>query len=543
MTQQSKSLIGYVSDEFHNPVPGVDIEFIDLEHGSTSTVSRASGSIYASLNQGEYVVVLNKENYGSKKIRFKYVNDSISLFRIISHNLYGYMWPKWGKSGEYAEYHLHCHEECQISLWRYGLEKEFVRLINWHGEHHPKANLQILPDSDFTQTGVRWNTKGYRSSQHSQAIRCPETSGLYYIHMKSTKGDFFSFPWVVAPSKPRNKIAVLASTNTWNAYNNFGGRSNYINPSKLPLVPENNLRCENDRYKADDIDFLFRFDDNEYMPLSFERPEPFNHIPENENPTDFIKGRNECHMAPAEWRLLAWLERENFGYDLYSDYHLHSNSLPLNNYKMLILNTHPEYWSVEMYRQVKEWVFNHNGNLVYLGGDGIDGPVCFQNEATSMTCLNKWENIIMSGMEGHGKEGSFELRFHRIEESPAKLLGVCPAAGIMKSAPYKVLEEKHWVFEGTGLSKDQLFGTKSLQERCSGGAAGHETDCMTNFSPKNTLLLAKGCTTMSGSEMVIIENDDSGDVFSVGSVAYTSSLLVDENISVITKNVLNKFMI
>jgi hypothetical protein len=25
-------------------------------------------------------------------------------------------------------------------------------------------------------------------------------------------------------------LAALASTNTWNVYNNFGGRSNYINP-------------------------------------------------------------------------------------------------------------------------------------------------------------------------------------------------------------------------------------------------------------------------------------------------------------------------
>ena len=64
---------------------------------------------------------------------------------------------------------------------------------------------------------------------------------------------------------------------------------------------------------------------------------------------------------------------------------------------------------------------------------------------------------------------------------------------------------------------------------------------MTKFSPANTLLLAKGVTAKSGAEMVIIENNNSGNIFSVGSVAYTSSLLVDEDISVVTKNVLNRF--
>ena len=36
------------------------------------------------------------------------------------------------------------------------------------------------------------------------------------------------------PATPGAPVAVLASTNTWNAYNNFGGRSNYINADHLP---------------------------------------------------------------------------------------------------------------------------------------------------------------------------------------------------------------------------------------------------------------------------------------------------------------------
>ena len=47
----------------------------------------------------------------------------------------------------------------------------------------------------------------------------------------------------------RVRIAVVASTNTWNAYNNFGGRSNYVNADHLPDRPLVNARQDLDRYQ------------------------------------------------------------------------------------------------------------------------------------------------------------------------------------------------------------------------------------------------------------------------------------------------------
>src|SRR5207249_4947787 len=161
--------------------------------------------------------------------------------------------------GEQSEYRIHAAEECQVSLWRYGLRKERVRLLNWHGEHGPRAGVQQTPDGDYTQTGVQWNRRGYASIVHSQRVTAPARSGLY-------------------------------------------------------------------------------------------------HVPQDTQVSDPIEGRNECHLAPAEWRLLGWLERDGYAYDLYSDYQLHVGTLELDAYKVLILNTHPEYWSLDMYRRVKAWV-------------------------------------------------------------------------------------------------------------------------------------------------------------------------------------------
>src|SRR5207237_9917899 len=74
----------------------------------------------------------------------------------------------------------------------------------------------------------------------------------------------------------------------------------------------------------------------EFAPLSFDRPEPANHVPEQVQCSDPIEGRSACHLAPAEWRLLGWLERQGYDYDLYADHQLHAGVLDLNAYRVLV---------------------------------------------------------------------------------------------------------------------------------------------------------------------------------------------------------------
>ena len=362
-------------------------------------------------------------------------------------------------------------------------------------------------------------------------VEAPERSGLYYIHARTRSGRFFSFPWVVAPARPRSKLAVLASNITWNAYNNFGGRSNYILAGELPPRPVVNARQDLSRYT--DPQHVF-YDREEYAPLSFERPEPMNHIDEGEQITDVITGRNACHIAPAEWRLLGWLEREGFEYDLYAETQFHFGMLPLDEYRALILSTHPEYWSKTMYDRLKDWV-NRGGKLMYLGGNGLNCEVEFLDERT-MTVRN--------GDDRLQSAGKFESRFHSRHESEANLLGVVyTEAGIMTAAPYRVLDDTHWVFDGTGLKNGEQFGVESLHMRCHGGASGHETDKVSPSSPKNVRVLAKGMNPdEGGADMAYYETAGGGAVFSAGSICWPASIVVDDGVSKITANVLRRFL-
>jgi hypothetical protein len=538
-------LIGYVSDERYVALADVLLEF---EQGGQSVAvvrSTPRGAVYADLPPGEVRVTLVKDGYGPKSATMTPQEGRPYAFRLLSDRLLGYMWPKWVRSGERSEFRVHSVEPYRLSLWRYGLDKEFVKLIGWYDEHGPRATMQITPDGDYVQTGVQWNKVGYGSPHHTQLLAGPERSGLYYLHAEAESGDFFSFPWIVAPAQPSAPIAVLASTMTWNAYNNFGGRGNYVNADRLPDTPIVNGRQDLDRYNLPGSYPEWRKQDDAYLRVSWDRPEPFNHVPRNTESTDPIAGRQPCHLAPAEWRFLAWLEREGYAYDFYAEHQLHDGMLDLDAYQVVISQVHPEYWSARMFDRVKTWVDERGGRFMYLGGNGLNCEVEVIDDHAM-----RYKTHVISGPDGTGAVDPndpsivYESRFHRSHAAESSLLGVAfTEPGIMTAAPYRVLAADHWVFTGTGLANGDIFGTESLHERIPGGASGHETDKMRPSSPPNTKLLAQGTNPEDGgAHMTLYDTESGGAVFSVGSITWPACVLVDAYVSRITANVINRFL-
>lgn len=525
--------IGYVSDERYVALPDVALEFINSKGESWEARSRATGSVHLEAPAGEYTVTLQKPGYGAKRSRVTLPTPGPHQFRLLSDGLSGYAWPKWVRSGESSEFRVHAVEQYQLELWRYGWKPEFVRGLGWHDEHGPRATMQITPDGDYTQTGVEWNKVGYSSPTHKQFVVAPERSGLYYFRARTPSGLKFSFPWIVAPARPTAPLAVLASNITWNAYNSFGGRSNYIHADQFPPTPTVNSRHDLKRYA--DAEFM-TWNCPAYAPLSFDRPEPFNHIDFDEQITDPIQGRQACHLAGAEWRLAGWLEQRGLPYDYYAETQLDDGTLDLSAYRALITAVHPEYWTRRMFERVRQWVFEEGGRLLYLGGNGLNCEV--EIHGSSMTVHNGQ----ITGLDEHGVGGESRMALRLASE--ASLVGVVfTPTGVMTGAPYRVIDAAHWAFDKTGLQNGDLFGRKSLHMRCPGGASGHETDKISRSSPPNTRLLAKGLNPDDGgAEIVHFETARNGGVFSVGSISWVSSLPVDRHVSQITENAIRRFL-
>jgi len=530
-------LIGYVSDEMHVAIADAQLEFRQGE-ASIEIRSRASGAVVGDVPAGRWTVTLASPGYTRK-----YVDLDVApgmephRFRLLSDRLLGYAWPKWVRSGEPAELRIHSPEPFTASLWRYGWTKELVADLGLFDSFGPGGDRQLLPDGDFTTVGCQWNHLGRPfGPDERNVISAPERTGLYYVHLRSRSGAFFSFPWIVAPAEPTADVAVLASSNDWNAYNDFGGRSNYVAGQFLPLEPAVNVRQHSPFLRDTGGRFWDRF---EYDPLSFDRPEPVNRVDEDEEITTPMRRIGSEHVAPATWRLVGWMEREGLPYDLYAEPQLHTGVLDLDRYRLLILDQHPEYWSRQMYERLKRWVFERGGRLMYLGGNGMDCEVEFVSDGTATIHRNgdqrHWIEI-RSFTGGPGAEAP-----RRIEagvECPANLLGVkTTLTGMGTGAPYLVRDADHWAFEGTGLRAGDTFGHASLDVRNPGGASGHETDKTCEHTPSNARVLAKGTNPHEGgSELVSFETSSGGAVFSTGSISWICCLPVDDQVSTITAN-------
>ena len=128
-------------------------------------------------------------------------------------------------------------------------------------------------------------------------------------------------------------------------------------------------------------------------------------------------------------------------------------------------------------------------------------------------------------------------------ESEAALLGVVfTETGVMTGAPYRVRDATHWAFAGTGLAT----ATSLARRACTAAArAGPRATRPTRSRPARRRAWSawpKGRTsTTAVPSCRIYETPSGGAVFSAGSIAWPSAILVDDCVSQITANVLRRF--
>lgn len=532
-------LIAYVSDEYYVAIP--DASFVirtqngQLLNGKTN----ANGEVHAEIDTGAIELIVNPKGFGPKRVHAQFEVDNPIQLRLLSEKLYGFVWPKWVNKGGSAEVLVSSKTPYRAELWRYGEVKSKVSNLGF--DSHPYgATMQELEDGDFVGIGVNW--------KDGIKFKAPDESGLFMAHIWNTSGETISVPLVVSPTEPESEMAVLTSSITWNAYNNFGGRSNYVLASGLPSQPLLSRRTDLPRYQEHFTGEHDSWSSEYYPPISFKRPEPANQIPFNENIRDDISTRDACGLVSAEWRTIGWLEAMGFKFDLFSEVQLHSGEVDLEKYKVLVLNCHPEYWSRKMFERVKKWVQEEGGRLIYLGGNGINCEVDFSSSGAMTVKNGDYSRYFEDGKFRCFCEMPCDLdyksRFTTAVSPESELLGISyTRSGLMTGAPYRVISSEHWIFEETGLNAGDLFGIKSSHTRCPGGASGHEMDKRDGYSPENLELVAKGTNAdNSGAEMITFKTSSNGMVFSVGSISYPCSLNVDQGISKVTENVFRRFL-
>ncbi len=387
-----------------------------------------------------------------------------------------------------------------------------------------------------------------------------QTPGLYSLKLipqiENASPYFLTFAVTTKTSEygKKSKLLVLVSSNNWQTYNIWGGRSRYrdfeviIRENKsdalrsfwIKYMPES---IKNQTKKILRKKFPITIEDSpsnsQFKRLSINRPHPNCSIEDDDPREPFTS-----HLAASEWRLLAWLEENNYNYDIVSGFELHNKPALLKYYKAVILSSHCEYWSKEMYDGLNDYFYS-GGSILNLSGNSIYREIEYYADG-SLRCVS--------------------LRLSETVADESKLIGVrFDMRGYGTCAPYKIINPEHWVFKGLNIHKGDIFADNSLNQptadskrkfesnpasspgltKLTGlGGSGWETDKLTSTAPKDIMLIAKGINNKrGGADMIIREKSaEHGLLFSASSITFAGTLLVDDISSKILTNVLDKII-
>ncbi len=526
------------SAEFAESLANVEVR---IEDSSGNVIRKAytdeSGTWSGDLSDAVHIT-LRKQGYVSKTYPANTIPDQI---RLLENRLIGYSEHLHYYPGDEMTIYVHAPESFGAVLYRHGLEKQAI--ATW--EELKPVSRQV-PDSNFVESGLGW-TKGIKLS-----IPADAQPGLYSLHLHSNSQPEFALPLVIStpPDQPRNDLLVLASTNNWISYNIWGGRNRYRNfedNASDPYLREPGLTTEllakmgkaAPRPVVDRVKNLLGMPPNEkpwmFKKLSIHRPFSNASLEDSDIYNPFTN-----HLAGGEWRVLGWLEREGFSYDITTGHELHFNPEILRNYKAIILSTHCEYWSHEMYQSLKQHHQKNGLAIINLSGNSI------------------YRSVEMS------KDGSHRcnnIKFENSVEDETRVIGVrFTESDFGTAAPFRVKKPGHWAFKGLSVRKDETFGAESLNRSLpelihrydpakpgiksglrGNGASGWETDKLSRTAPRDFIRIAKGCNRWGGADMVVREaNHSRGMVFSASSITFGGALLIDPVCSQITKTVLSE---
>lgn len=359
-------------------------------------------------------------------------------------------------------------------------------------------------------------------------------SGIYTAQITDPTGSSFDLTFVVKePNSSDKDLLVVASTNTWQAYNFWPGVGASIYAG-----------CDGNG-AVNKVNFL--------RPNHYASPKTYDDLSVcTEKPFFRTEG-----IVAGELRILNWLERNNRNYTMISDADLHSPANDINQYKAIILSTHSEYWSQSMYDRILNYL-DKGGNLIILSGNtaywkisNIDLDTKSLNKGNIAVTWSPQEQINLLGLK-FGLNAEIQCGAY----SPSTISYI------------------HTLYSGiSGISGSSIFGNQGVMlgtSHCNPplsakkGAAGIEVDVSPGFGTPNkwpstkeyseiavseNLYLPNNLLNYEKSTIIYVKRGISGQVFNVGSVSFGQSLLADyllnpaKPMTKLMLNVLDKFKV
>ena len=384
------------------------------------------------------------------------------------------------------------HERFDVRIERQGFEPETVWLAS-----DVESTFHPVPE-DADANGCHWPATvslsippGWQSGFYlvtTRAVGAPEGTDVAHAGfvVRATRAASYS-----EEQQPRPLLVL--TTNTWNAYNNWGGRSLYTGGHKVsfrrPFGRGMLHRPEVDR------------DDRKARPTRWGEEADV-------DGTSFQDYRLGKGYPPAigssgwftyERRFVNWAEANGYEFDFAISSDLEEFPELLNGRSLVVSVGHDEYWSAPQRQAIEDYVASggnwatFSGNTMFWQvrleqstntgpenrpGHAPDQPSSQDDPLASMVCykyaahtddpvLTSDNPKLMTGMWGDPVVGRPE----------SSILGGGSAYGLYHrfgkavargSGAFTVYRDDHWMFAGTGLGYGDLLGAND-------GAVGYET--------------------------------------------------------------------
>ena len=231
--------------------------------------------------------------------------------------------------------------------------------------------------------------------------------------------------FVVRPKEPgkASKILLQLSTNTYNAYTNWGGYSLY---------------AYNGRHKV------------QGRRVSFDRPQ-------------------SSQFGNWEHPFVAWAEANGYALDYCVNSDLEFRPELLSHYKLVLSVGHDEYWSRPMRDHLEKYVVG-GGNVAFFSGNTCCWQVRSQDKGRALVCWKQsFGDDPMYPIEAHHGDLSTLWSHYLVNRPENQLTGVGFLWGgyrkshgqfMTEPAEFTVHRPDHWLFAGTGVKRGDVFGNK-----------------------------------------------------------------------------------
>ncbi len=329
--------------------------------------------------------------------------------------------------------------------------------------------------------------------------------------------------FIVRPAGPSDaKILLQLATNSYAAYNNWGGYSLYSYHGRGGVQGHR---------------------------VSFDRP-------------------MEGFFERWEQDFVAWIEGEGYAVDYCANSDLESHPELLDNYRLVLSVGHDEYWSAPMRDHLEAFIAG-GGNVAFFSGNSVCWQVRSEDEGRALLCWKQWYNMDEAYAAGEYGRLSTLWSHHLVNRPENQLTGVGFLYGgyhlshgqyMEGSGAFEVHRPEHWVFAGTGLAQGDHFGAEHtiVGYECDGCEFAIEDGVPvpkgTYGTPENFLILCTAPARWHPDDSVWYERWEhgregaavmglytrGGTVFTAGTTDWSHGLKGDEHVAQMTRNVLDR---